>query len=273
MAGTSASEDTSASNEALSRLLAIMARLRAADGCPWDQAQNFSTISPYTIEEAHETADAIHEGPNFPALLDELGDLLFQVVFHAQMAREAGHFGFAEIAKAIADKMVRRHPHVFSDAVGIGTRSQELAWEGLKALERAAEDKSGTLAGISAGLPALSRAAKLTRRAARVGFDWSEAGEVLDKAEEEIAELRAELPLADPKRMSDEIGDVLFVLANLARKLSLDPEECLRQANRKFERRFQGVEQRLAARGVMPSETTLDVMETEWQAVKAAERS
>lgn len=256
---------------ALIRLLGIMARLRAPDGCPWDQVQDFASIAPYTIEEAHEVADAIRRGPDFPALLDELGDLLFQVVYHAQMASELGRFGFAEVAEAISDKMIRRHPHVFGEAAARDEAGQTAAWEVQKAAERAARAETGTLAGVPSGLPALTRAAKLTRRAARVGFDWPEAGAVLDKLEEEAAELRAELPGADPARLADEVGDLLFVLANLARKLDLDPEECLRAANAKFERRFQGVEARLAGRGLAPADASLEAMETEWQAVKTEE--
>ncbi|MBL6457799.1 nucleoside triphosphate pyrophosphohydrolase [Belnapia sp. T6] len=257
---------------ALTRLLAIMARLRAPDGCPWDQVQDFGTIAPYTIEEAYEVADAIRRGPDFPALLDELGDLLFQVVYHAQMASELGHFGFAEVAEAISAKMIRRHPHVFGEAAARDASTQTAAWEVQKAAEREARAENGTLAGLPLGLPALTRAAKLTRRAARIGFDWPDAAAVLDKLEEEAAELRAELPGAEPARLADEVGDLLFVLANLARKLDLDPEECLRAANAKFERRFGGVEARLAARGVAPADASLEAMEAEWQAVKTEEK-
>ncbi|TCZ66784.1 nucleoside triphosphate pyrophosphohydrolase [Roseicella aquatilis] len=261
-------------DQALLRLLAIMAKLRdPVGGCPWDQVQDFATIAPYTIEEAYEVADAIRRGPDVPALLDELGDLLFQVVYHAQMAQEAGHFDFAAVAEAISGKMIRRHPHVFGEAAARDAAGQTSAWEIQKAEERAARAETGTLAGIPAGLPALTRAAKLTRRAARVGFDWPDAASVLDKLEEEAAELRAELPEADPARLADEVGDLLFVLANLARKLDLDPEECLRAANAKFERRFTGVERRLARRGLAPTDAGLEAMEAEWQAVKAAEKA
>ena len=257
---------------ALERLLAIMARLRdPVGGCPWDQVQNFPSIAPYTIEEAYEVADAIRGGPDFPALLDELGDLLFQVVYHARMAEEAGHFGFSQVAEAIAAKMVRRHPHVFGEAASQGSEAQTAAWETLKAGERTARAEAGTLAGVPSSLPALARAAKITRRAARVGFDWPDAQAVLDKLEEEAAELRAELPGADRTRLSDEVGDLLFVLANLARKLDLDPEDCLRGANAKFERRFRKVEERLALRGLAPADAGLEAMEAEWQAVKATE--
>jgi ATP diphosphatase len=260
--------------DALARLLAIMERLRdPVGGCPWDQAQDFASIAPYTIEEAYEVADAIRRGPKCDALLDELGDLLLQVVYHAQMAQEAGWFGFAQVADAIGTKMLRRHPHVFGDAMARGVGAQAEAWEAQKAVERAARAESGTLAGVPTGLPALARAAKLTRRAAWVGFDWPDAGAVLDKLEEEAAELRAELPGADAGRLADEVGDLLFVLANLARKLGLDPEECLRSANAKFERRFRAVEARLASRGLAPGDAGLGGMEAEWQAVKAGEKA
>lgn len=264
---------SAAAGPALERLLEIMARLRApVGGCPWDQVQDFASIAPYTIEEAFEVADAIARGPEPAVLLDELGDLLFQVVYHARMAEEAGWFGFAAVAEAISGKMLRRHPHVFGEAAARDAEGQTRAWEAQKAAERAARAETGTLAGIPAGLPALVRAAKLTRRAARVGFDWPDAAAVLDKLEEEAAELRAELPGADPPRLADEVGDLLFVLANLARKLDLDPEACLRAANAKFERRFGAVEARLAAQGLSPADAGLEAMEAEWQAVKATER-
>ena len=257
----------------LRRLLDVMAALRdPATGCPWDRVQDFASIAPYTIEEAYEVADAIAR-EDFAALPDELGDLLLQVVYHARMAEEAGRFGFAEVAAAIADKMIRRHPHVFGDAAARDAAAQTHAWEEQKRRERAAAAQTGTLAGVAAGLPALTVAEKLTRRAARVGFDWPDAAAVLDKLAEETAELRAELPQADPARLADEVGDMLFVLANLARKLHLDPEACLRAANRKFTRRFGAVEAALAEQGRTPAEATLDEMEAAWQAVKTAERS
>ena len=255
----------------LRRLLDIMAALRDPhSGCPWDREQCFATIAPYTIEEACEVADAIAHGDD-AALPDELGDLLFQVVYHARMAEEVGQFGFAEVARSIADKMIRRHPHVFGAAAARDATAQTAAWEVQKAAERAARAETGALAGVPSSLPALTRAAKLTARAARVGFDWPDAAAVLDKLEEEATELRAELATADPMRLADEVGDLLFVLANLARKLQLDPEECLRAANRKFTRRFGAVEQRLAAAGQGPGDATLLEMEEAWQAVKAAE--
>ncbi len=253
----------------LTRLLAVMAKLRdPAAGCPWDRAQNFATIAPYTIEEAYEVADAIARN-DMAALPDELGDLLFQVVYHARLGEEAGQFDFATVARAIADKMVRRHPHVFGDAAARDAGAQVQAWEAQKAAERRSRAEFGALAGVPVGLPALTRADKLTRRAARVGFDWPDAGAVLDKLDEEVAELRAELAAADPARLADELGDMLFVLANLARKLGLDPETCLRGANDKFSARFDAVEQSLAAEGRTPAEATLAEMEAAWQAAKA----
>jgi nucleoside triphosphate diphosphatase len=256
----------------LRRLLDVMAALRhPATGCPWDRVQTFATIAPYTIEEAYEVADAIARD-DVAALPDELGDLLFQVVYHARMAEEAGQFGFADVAAAIADKMIRRHPHVFGEAAARTAAAQTHAWEDHKRAERAALAQTGTLAGVAVGLPALTRAEKLTKRAARVGFDWPDAAAVLDKLAEETAELRAELPQADPARLADEVGDMLFVLANLARKLDLDPEQCLRGANAKFARRFGAIEASLAAEGRTPADATLADMEAAWQAAKAAER-
>ncbi|MBS0560590.1 MAG: nucleoside triphosphate pyrophosphohydrolase [Proteobacteria bacterium] len=256
----------------LRRLLEIMAALRdPVAGCPWDREQSFATIAPYTIEEAYEVADAIARDDR-TALRDELGDLLFQVVYHARMAEEAGDFVFADVACGIADKMIRRHPHVFGDAAARDAAEQTAAWEAQKRAERLARAEHGTLAGVAAGLPALTRAAKLTSRAARVGFDWPDAAAVLDKLDEETAELRAELDGADPERLADEVGDMLFVLANLARKLDLDPETCLRRANDKFARRFGAVEGALSAEGRAPADATLGEMEALWQAAKRAER-
>jgi ATP diphosphatase len=257
----------------LRRLLDIMAALRDPEtGCPWDKTQTFDTIAPYTIEEAYEVADAIAQR-DFAALPDELGDLLFQIVYYARMAEEAGQFAFADIAKSINDKMVRRHPHVFGDAAARDAGSQTAAWEAQKSAERSARRQSGALAGVPVGLPALTRALKLTSRAARVGFDWPDAGEVLVKLDEEIRELRAELPAADPARLTDEVGDLLFVLANLARKLNLDPETCLRHANDKFSRRFSAMEQAIEAEGKSLSDVSLDEMEAGWRQVKAAEKA
>ena len=260
---------------ALDRLLAIMARLRdKEDGCPWDREQDFATIASYTIEEAYEVADAIARG-DLAALNDELGDLLFQVVFHARMAEEAGLFDFADVAAAIADKMVRRHPHVFGDAKVASAAAQSAAWEEHKAGERAARAKASgcgesVLDGVALALPALLRAAKIQRRAARIGFDWSQPRPVMAKLIEEIGELEAELDGgADPARIEDEVGDLLFAAANLARKLEIDPEAALRRATAKFERRFRRVEVLAAERGIGGD---LDALESLWQEVKRAER-
>ncbi len=257
----------------IARLLDIMACLRdPVTGCSWDQAQDFASIAPYTIEEAYEVADAIAR-QDMQALPDELGDLLFQVVYHARLAEEAGHFAFADVARSIADKMVRRHPHVFGDAAACEAASHSDAWEVQKAVERRARDEHGALAGVPVGLPALTRAEKLTKRAARVGFDWPDAAAVLEKLDEEVAELRAELGAADPERLADELGDMLFVVTNLARKLKLDPEACLRAANDKFARRFSAVEWRLAEAGRTPADASLEEMEAAWQAAKREERA
>jgi MazG family protein len=263
----------------ISRLLAIMARLRAPQGgCPWDLEQTFASIAPYTIEEAYEVADAV-ERCDMAALKDELGDLLFQVVFHAQMASEAGDFAFGDVVRSISDKMLRRHPHVFGDASIATAEAQTTAWEVLKAAERQARAEAegrapSVLDGVAAGLPALSRAIKLQNRAARVGFDWPDIAPVFDKINEEIGELRSELA-ADPSdlnRLEDELGDVLFILANLARHLKVDPEAALRRTNAKFERRFQRIEALLAARGKRPEDSDLAEMDALWDQAKAEER-
>jgi ATP diphosphatase len=257
----------------IARLLEIMAQLRdPAHGCPWDRAQSFASIAPFTIEEAYEVADAIAR-EDFLALPDELGDLLFQVVFYARIAEEQGRFDFADIVRGICDKMVRRHPHVFGAEAERAAGHHMAAWEAAKAEERRAREEHGVLAGIPVGMPALMRAEKLTKRAARVGFDWPDAAHVLDKLEEEIAELRAELSGADPARLADELGDMFFVMANLARKLDLDAEACLRGANEKFARRFGGVERMLAQGGRAPADASLEEMEACWAAVKRAERA
>lgn len=257
----------------LSRLLGIMAQLRDPQtGCAWDLEQDFASIAPYTIEEAYEVADAIASN-DLQSLPGELGDLLLQVVFHARIAEEARLFDFATVARGIGDKMIHRHPHIFGDAGKRDTAAQLAAWEAQKAEERAARAETGTLAGVAGALPALTRAVKLTARAARVGFDWPDADAVLDKLAEETAELRAELLIADKTRLADELGDMLFVMANLARKLDLDPEACLRGANAKFMRRFEVVEARLAARGKRPDQSNLAEMQAEWDATKRAERT
>jgi nucleoside triphosphate diphosphatase len=259
---------------ALDRLLAIMARLRDSKrGCPWDLEQDFATIAPYTIEEAYEVADAIARG-DMAALKDELGDLLFQVVFHARLAEEAGLFDFAEVAGAIADKMVRRHPHVFGDAQIASAAAQSAAWEEHKAKERSARAEAAgrgesVLDGVALALPALLRAVKIQQRAARIGFDWPEPRPVVAKLTEEIGELGAELEAgAGPTRIEDELGDLLFAVANLGRKLEIDPEAALRRATAKFERRFRHLEVLAADRGVGRD---LDALEALWQEVKRAE--
>ncbi len=253
----------------LIRLLDIMAALRdPTTGCPWDQAQTFDSIAPYTIDEAYEVADAIARR-DWVALPDELGDLLLQVVYYASLGQTENRFDFATIARLVADKMVRRHPHVF----GSGTvRDAGTFWEDSKATERSARAEHGVLAGIPLNLPALSRAAKLCARAARVGFDWQQPALVIDKITEELAELRAEIDTANPARLRDEIGDVLFTVANLSRSLGLDPEACLREANAKFQRRLGHMERSIEATGRSLAETGLDEMEAGWQAAKAAER-
>ena len=263
--------------EPLARLLAVMAWLRDREhGCPWDIDQTFRTIAPYTLEEAYEVADAI-ERDDMPGLREELGDLLLQVVYHAQMASESGAFDFAAVAQGIADKMVARHPHVFGDAVIDTAEEQTASWEARKAAERAAratpdaaEAPAGTLDGVARALPALLRAEKLQKRAARVGFDWPEIGPVIDKIEEELGELRAELAAGtvDRARATDELGDVLFAVANLGRHLKLDPEAALRATNDKFERRFRHIERRLAEAGRKPADATLEEMEALWQEAK-----
>src|SRR3977135_1285650 len=253
------------------RLLAIMARLRGpARGCPWDREQDFATIAPYTIEEAYEVADAIERG-DMAALKGELGDLLFQVVFHARMAEEAGLFGFGDVAEAISDKMVRRHPHVFGDAEIASVAAQNEAWEAHKAAEREATGDAGSVVdGGALALPALLRAAKISRRAARIGFDWPDARAVIPKIAEEIAEVEAELAAgAAPAALEEEIGDLLFAVANLARKLEVEPETALRRATAKFERRFRRVEALAAERGIGAD---LDALEGLWQEVKESEK-
>lgn len=263
---------------AISRLIAVMAALRDPDsGCPWDRVQDFSTIAPYTVEEAYEVADAIMKSESSPgapaALRDELGDLLFQVVYHARMAEERGWFDFDAVAAAITEKMIRRHPHVFGDAATRDAAAQSGAWEDDKARERAARAEHGVLDGVARTLPPLTRARKLAQRAAGVGFDWPDAHAVLDKLDEETAELRAELAEADPDRLEDEVGDLFFVLVNLARKLRVSPEAALARANAKFERRFRTVEAALAAQGRAPRDAGIEAMEALWQAAKRRERA
>jgi ATP diphosphatase len=259
--------------EPLKRLLTVMAWLRDRQhGCPWDIEQTFRTIAPYTIEEAYEVADAI-EREDMAALKEELGDLLLQVVYHAQMAAEAKAFSFADVAATIADKMVDRHPHVFGDLKITDADAQTVSWEARKAAERAKKDgaeAAGTLDGVARALPALLRAEKIQKRAARVGFDWKTIGPVIDKIEEELAELRSELSAGkiDQARTADELGDVLFAVANLARHCKVDPEAALRSTNDKFERRFRHIERRLRDQGRNPADATLEEMEDLWQEAK-----
>jgi ATP diphosphatase len=263
----------------IERLRDVMRRLRdPQSGCPWDVEQSFATIAPYTIEEAYEVAEAIQQG-DMDALKDELGDLLLQVVFHARMAEEAQKFDFDAVAAAIADKMIRRHPHVFGDAAIDTAAAQTTAWEAQKAEERAAKAKAnGTppsaLDGVTVGLPALTRALKLQKRAGRVGFDWKEAPPILDKIAEELDELSDEMTADTPdaSRLEDEMGDLLFACVNLARHLAIDPEAALRRTNAKFERRFRRVETLLAADGKRPEDTALDDMEALWVQAKREER-
>ncbi len=255
----------------LADLLALMTRLRdPSGGCPWDIEQTFATIAPYTIEEAYEVADAIQRG-DMGELKGELGDLLFQVVFHARMAEEAGLFDFADVARSLVEKMKARHPHVFADASARTAGEQTQAWEAHKAAERAAKGQ-GLLADVPRALPALTRAEKLTKRAARIGFDWPDAAAVLAKLDEEMGELEEARVGGDAAHVAEEMGDVLFVLANLARKLGIDPEEALRQANAKFVRRFEHIERALAASGKSGAQP-LDDLEALWVAAKRAERA
>jgi MazG family protein len=258
----------------LDRLLAIMARLRDPErGCAWDLAQTFATISPYTVEEAYEVADAIERG-DLADLRDELGDLLLQVVFHARMAEEQGNFDFADVVRAIGDKMVRRHPHVFGEAVYGSPAEQKVGWEGFKAAERQAKGRiESLLDDVPVGMPALTRAVKLSKRAAGVGFVWPTAEEVLAKLHEEVAELEAEIEVGDLAKAREEIGDVLFVVANLARALQVDPEDALRATNAKFVRRFRHIERRLAERGRSPELSDLAEMDALWDEAKAAEKT
>lgn len=257
----------------IERLNAVMVRLRDPErGCPWDVEQTFQTIAPYTLEEAYEVADAIERG-DWDDLKGELGDLLFQVVFHARMAEEQGLFAFDDVANAIADKLERRHPHVFGDeAAKADGAAQKARWEDIKAGERKAKAQHGVLDDVPVGLPALARAAKLTKRAARVGFDWPSTDEVFDKFVEEVAELRAEIAAGDLDKAREEVGDLLFVMANLARKLGVEPEDALRGANAKFVRRFAFIEAELAKDGRTPEQSDLAEMDRLWDAAKAAER-
>jgi ATP diphosphatase len=268
----------------LRELLAIMARLRSPNGCPWDREQTFASIAPYTIEEAYEVADAIAHG-DMRHLKDELGDLLFQVVFHARMAEEANHFDFEAVAAAICDKLRRRHPHVFGAVGPLTAAEQTAAWEEIKADERRAGERRADagardshLDGVPQALPALMRAHKLSKRAARVGFDWEHWSQTADKVAEELEEVRAAAAnaeaqgqVAESREIFEEIGDLLFAAANLARKLDVDAEAALRSANAKFERRFRGMESLAAQRGLVFADLKLDAQERLWLEVKRGE--
>ncbi len=257
---------------AMARLLQIMRRLRdPKTGCPWDIEQDFASIAPCTIEEAYEVADAIERG-DWADLEGELGDLLFQVIFHTAMAEEAGHFSFDSVVRNISDKMVARHPHIFGDENRDKTAQQQVEdWETIKAAERASRAEKGALDGVAIGLPALLRALKLQKRAARVGFDWPSTDQVLDKIVEETRELVEARDSLGPREIEEEFGDLLFVMANLGRHLNLDPEAALRSANAKFSRRFEAVEAKLATIGKTPEQSDLAEMDALWDQVKSQE--
>ena len=268
----------------ISRLIEIMAALRTpVTGCPWDLEQSFETIIPYTIEEAYEVADAV-ERRDMDDLREELGDLLLQVVFHARMAEEAGAFAFGDVVEAVTTKMIRRHPHVFARSDADTPGAVKLQWDAIKAEEkreraerralRGTTDtaKSGFLGGVHRAQPALSEAVKLQQQAARVGFDWSEPGPILDKIEEEIGEFRAALKSGDKAKIADELGDLIFAAVNIGRHVGVEPEMAVRGTNTKFRRRFAYIEQTLAANGEDLGEATLERMESLWQAAKAIER-
>ena len=260
------------SESPIDRLKAVMARLRDPEGgCPWDVEQTFATIAPYTVEEAYEVADAI-ERNDLKDLKEELGDLLFQVIFHTRMAEEQGLFDFDDVADAISDKLIRRHPHVFADAGYRTSEQQTVAWEEIKAEERKGKEKHGVLDDVPVGLPALTRAVKLTKRAGRVGFDWPSTDEVIAKLHEELDELREEIAAGDQSKVRDEMGDVLFVVANLARKLDVEPEDALRASNAKFVRRFHHIEARLAETGRKPTDSDLEEMDGLWNEARRADK-
>jgi nucleoside triphosphate diphosphatase len=264
----------------IAALIEIMAALRTTGtGCPWDLEQTFATIAPYTIEEAYEVADAITRG-DLADLCEELGDLLLQVVFHARMGEEQGAFDFGDVVQAITAKLIRRHPHVFGDAGALPVEAVNALWERIKAQEKAERaerrddaEHRGALAGVPAGLPALTRALKLQQKAGKVGFDWNDARAVLAKIREEADEIEAALDAGDRDKVAGEVGDLMFAVVNLARHLEADPEAALRATNAKFERRFAAIERALATRGQAPAEATLAEMDALWEAAKAQERS
>ena len=258
--------------EQLARIIEVMRRLRdPKTGCPWDVEQTFATIAPYTIEEAYEVADAIARD-DMDDIRDELGDLLLQVVFHARMAEEMNAFDLADVARSISDKMIERHPHVFGDEARPETEQQNRRWEEIKEAERRRRGRTGILDDVAAGLPPLTRAMKLQKRAARVGFDWDDPKDVIAKMEEECAELRREVEAGDapPERIEDEIGDVLFVAVNIARKTGIDPETALAACNRKFERRFGYIESKAKECGRSLDDMSLDEMNALWRESKKA---
>ncbi|MDA9136115.1 nucleoside triphosphate pyrophosphohydrolase [Ascidiaceihabitans sp.] len=257
----------------IERLLEIMRRLRDPEsGCPWDIEQTFDTIAPYTIEEAYEVADAI-ERKDWPELEGELGDLLLQTVYHTAMGEEDGNFSFQSVVRAISNKMVARHPHVFGDESRDKSAEQQTRdWEAIKAAERAGKKQGGALDGVAVGLPSLLRAYKLQNRAARVGFDWPSTDQVIDKIQEEAAELVEARDELTHEEMTEEFGDLMFVMANLARHLKIEPDEALRAANAKFTKRFEGVEAKLAEMGKTPAQSDLAEMDALWDAVKVDER-
>ncbi|HEX5846607.1 MAG TPA: nucleoside triphosphate pyrophosphohydrolase [Rhodoplanes sp.] len=266
----------------IGRLIEIMAALRTpGSGCPWDLAQDFATIAPYTIEEAYEVADTIGRG-DLTDLKDELGDLLLQVVFHARMAEEQGAFDFGAVVETITRKLVRRHPHVFGEAQGLSPEAVEGLWHRIKAQEKAERaaargsapaERTGALAGVPATLPALTRALKLQEKASRVGFDWNDPTAVLEKIREETEEVAQAIEAGDKAQAGAEVGDLLFVVVNLARHLGADPERSLRETNLKFERRFASIERALAAQGKAAEQATLAEMDALWDAAKVAERA
>ena len=261
----------------IDRLLAIMAALRTpGSGCPWDLEQTFETIAPYTLEEAYEVADAIQRG-DLGELKDELGDLLLQIVFHARMAEERGAFDFGDVVAAITGKLIRRHPHVFGDARDLSPEAVAAQWDAIKREEKAARTEvgapDGALDGVHVALPALTRSDKLTRKAAAVGFDWTDSAQVAAKVCEELDEVAEAAAQGSRAAVEDEIGDLLFAAANLARHHAIDPEGALRHANAKFERRFRAVEQMLAERGATLADSTLDEIERLWDEAKRAERA
>ena len=260
----------------IARLIEIMAALRTpGSGCPWDLEQNFRTIAPYTIEEAYEVADAIARG-DLADLKDELGDLLLQVAYHARMAEEQGAFDFADVVEGITAKMIRRHPHVFADTDGHTAEAVKGLWERIKRQEKAERGEAaptGALTGVPLALPALTRALKLQDKAGRVGFDWNDPRAVLAKIREEADEIEAELDGADKAKTAAEVGDLLFAVVNLARHLGADPEDILRDTNRKFERRFGSIERALAARGKTPKDASLAEMDALWDEAKEKEKS